>query len=232
MCIISDSNSDGHGSTNDEENQSVGSAKDVDKMSGKSSENDDKGSFQSAKDVDEISSKSSQDDELAKVVEKGSVENTTKANQLDNKLFQTPRSKPRKIQLDKLKTPRTPTVDDVPKTSTSPHSPIKILTEADQRLLNELYGTSWQTPELFKKCKLKEINANDAITTNSARNVSKPQSNKSVLNKEIVNAKEAARVSDQDDFSRNLQDFSMCKYSVWYYFDLYIFECSNSIYKL
>lgn len=138
-------------------------------------------------------------------------ERSSEAHKSDEHENFTPKSKARRIQLDKLKTPKASTniapPDDVEPNSPSPQSPIKILSSADQLLLNELYGTSWQTPELMKKCKLQK-----PLLAKDPKNVCKPKVNNTLRNKEKSIENKERRVTDEhDELSRNIQDFSMCK---------------------
>lgn len=186
MCILSVASSE-NGSVNDQESGSVES----DRRSVQSDNNEDDRSKESVK------SGNIRSVELAKVDDRNSPQSVT------------PKSKPRKLQLDKLKTPRAQPVaqNDALKSPKDPQSPVKILSEADQRLLNELYGTSWQTPDLLKKCKLLKKAPKNDTKVNVAKHapvVSKPKPNQ---NDESI-AKEA------HDFSKTIQDFSMCKFYI------------------
>lgn len=142
-------------------------------------------------------------------------------------LGDTPKSTSRKLQLGKLKTPKAPAknaihhpASEASETLDSPRSPKKtvVLSDAEQRLLNELYGTSWQTPELMKKCVLPRKVATQArIQSKIRKPIRKYDSN--------GNEREASHgVSEPHEISRNSQDFSICMYFYNFDFELRIFN--------
>lgn len=137
----------------------------------------------------------------------------------------TPKSNTRKLQQEKMRIPvvnkkistnknNTPEVRDALNPPGIVNQPVKqiVLDDGDQKLLNELYGSSWQTPELMKKC----IIRNPHTVTKTNADMPPPSRTKRGLFAQKTctstsNEKPGTFELEKNDISRISQDFSMCK---------------------